>query len=241
MNLPTFFVLLALALPCSAADATAAPTMLEISPGIYQIGQIRLDQAQHMATFPGKVNMVEGPLEYVLVTTEGATHESLLSTEVQPADLHFAMLLLGAKGAGILTPGPDEAPPTQIDKAYLEHAPRLKGDSIQIAVRWTAGTGKKTTPVEDWIINTESKKAAARGPWIYTGSMFQGGQFRAQSEGAFAALVTYPAALINNPRKGSDNDLVWEVNKKTVPPVDTPVTIVIKLDPAPDTQPADQK
>ena len=67
--------------PADAADATAAPTaatMQEISPGIYQIGQIRLDQAKHSATFPGKVNMVEGAIEYLLVTTEGSTHESLL-------------------------------------------------------------------------------------------------------------------------------------------------------------------
>jgi hypothetical protein len=236
VKLPPFLCLLALAVPCSAADTTAAPTtatMQEISPGIYQIGQIRLDQTQHTATFPGKVNMAEGALEYVLVTTEGATHESLLSTGVQPSDLHFSMLLLGAKGAGITTPGPDDAPPPQINKEYLKHAVPLKGDRIQIAVKWKTDAGEKTTPVEDWIINTETRKAAARGPWTYTGSMFQGGHFRAQAEGAFAALVTYPGALINNPRKGSDNDLVWEVNKKAVPPVDTPVEIIITLDPAP--------
>lgn len=236
-----FLCLLSLAIPCSAADTTAAPPMQEISPGIYQIGKIRIDQATHTATFPGKVNMNEGPLEYALVTTEGATHESLLSTEVQPSDLHFSMLLLGAKGAGIMTPGPDDAPPPQINKEYLQHAPKLKGDRIQISVKWKAGAVEKTTPIEDWIVNTETKKAAPRGPWIYNGSMFQGGQFRAQAEGAFAALVTYPAALINNPRKGSDDDLVWEVNKKAVPPVDTPVEIVIKLEPAPDSKPANSK
>jgi len=240
VKLATFSALLAFALPCSAADATAAPTapMQEISPGLYQIGKIRLDQTQHTATFPGKVNMAEGALEYVLVTTEGATHESLLNTEVQPADLHFAMLLLGAKGAGITTPGPGEEPPAQINKEYLEHAPKLKGDSIRISVKWKAGAAEKTTPVEDWIVNTETKKAAPRGPWTYTGSMFHDGHFRAQAEGAFAALVTYPGALINNPRKGSDNDLVWEVNAKAVPSVDTPVEIIIQLDPVPEPKPS---
>jgi hypothetical protein len=235
---------LVLAIPCFAVDNSAAPkaaTMQEISQGVYQIGQIRLDQTQHTATFPGKVNMTDGALEYVLVTTEGATHESLLSTEVQPSDLHFSMLLLGAKGAGITTPAPDEAPPTQINKEYLQHAPKLKGDSIQISVKWKAADGEKTAPVEDWILNTETKKPAPRGPWIYTGSMFREGHFLAQVEGAFAALVTYPAALINNPRKGSDNDLVWEVNTKAVPPVDTPVEIIIKLEPTSDSKPADPK
>lgn len=214
--------------------------MQEISPGVYQIGQIRLDQAAHTATFRGKLNLAEGALEYLLVTTEGATHESLLSTTVQPSDLHFSMLLLGAKGAGIATPGPDDSPPTQINKEYLKHAVKLKGDTIHIAVKWKSGAAEKTTPVEDWITNIETKKPAPRGPWIYTGSMFRGEHFLAQQEGAFASLVTYPAALINNPRKGSDDDLVWEVNKKAVPPLDTPVEITITLDPAPDSKPAAQ-
>ncbi len=227
-----------------AADATAAPTaptMQELSPGVYQIGQIRLDQAKHVATFPGKVNMVEGAIEYLLVTTEGSTHESLLSTTVQPSDLHFSMLLLGAKGAGITTPAPDDAAPKQINKEYLRGAPKLKGDRIQIAVKWKAGTEEKTVPVEDWIANTETRKPAPRGPWLYTGSMFHEDHFLAQLEGAFASLVTYPAALINNPRKGSDDDLVWEVNKKAVPPLDTTVEIIITLEPEADSKPAAKK
>lgn len=242
MKLP--FVLFLLALPCLAADPTAAPTtavMQEIRPGVFQIGKIRLDRKQHTASFPGKVNMAEGALEYLLVTTDGATHESLLSTEVQPADLHFTMLLLGAKGAGITTPGADQSPPTQINKEYLKSAVPLKGDAIHIAVKWKADAAEKTTPVEDWIINIETKKSASRGPWLYTGSMFRDQYFLAQTEGAFASLVTYPAALINNPRKGNDNDLVWEANAQAVPPVNTPVEITITLKPAPDSTTADQK
>jgi hypothetical protein len=219
-----------------ALDGTAAPTspnMQLISPGVYQIGAIRIDQAQRTATFPGKVNMVLGAIEYLLVTTHGQTHESLLNTEVQPADLHFSMLLLGAKGAGITTPSEADAPPAQIDKEFLAHAPQLTGDSIQISVKWKAETGEKTAPVEDWITNTDTAKPASRGPWLYTGSMFRSGHFLAQTEGAFASMVTYPAALINNPRKGNDNDQIWMVNHEAVPPAETPVEIVIKLEEIP--------
>jgi hypothetical protein len=55
------------------------------------------------------------------------------------------------------------------------------------------------------------------------------GGFLAQQQGLFAALVTNPGALINNPRKGNDNDRTWTVNEKAVPAVDTPVTITIVL------------
>lgn len=209
--------------------AADAPAMREVSPGIFQIGSLRLDQPQRTVTFPGKLNMAEGALEYLLVTPSGSTHEALLVTEVQPADLHFAMLLLGAKGAGLSTPAPADAPPGQINKDYLQRAPKLKGDELQIRVKWKAAGEEKTAPVEDWLASTRTKKAAPRGPWIYTGSMFKEAHFLAQTEGVFGALVTYPPALINNPRADNDDDSAWEVNAKAVPPVDTPVEIIIQL------------
>ena len=211
----------------------ANPIMHEVSPGIYEIGQLRLDQNARTVTFPGILNMNDGNLEYLLVTNQGSTHESLLESDVPPKDVHFAMLLLGAKGSG--DQGGD-APPPQIDAKYLKTAPKLKGDDITIAVHWKDNGVEKTTPVEDWIINTDAKKVMTRGPWTYNGSMFNAGHFLAQLEGAFAALVTYPAALINNPRKGNDNDQIWIVNTKAVPAVNTPVDIVITLFPAPDSK-----
>jgi hypothetical protein len=208
-------------------EPPANPIMHEVSPGIYEIGQLRLDQKARTVTFPGILNMNDGNLEYLLVTNQGSTHESLLESEVPPKDVHFAMLLLGAKGSGDQTGG--DAPPPQIDAKYLKTAPKLKGDDITIAVRWKDNGVEKTTAVEDWIINTDTKKPMTRGPWVYNGSMFNGGHFLAQIEGAYAALVTYPAALINNPRKGNDNDQIWIVNTKAVPAVNTPVDIVITL------------
>jgi hypothetical protein len=206
-----------------------APTMREVAPGIYEVGKVRLDQKAITVTFPGSVNMTQGLLEYLIVTPEGSTHESLLVTDVPPTDLQFSMLLLGAKGSGPANLGPDAAPPPQIDAKYLKSAPRLKGDTVSIRVRWKAGNDEKTSPVEDWLYNEQTKKTAERGPWVYNGSMFSNGHFLAQIEGAIGALVTNPAALINNPRKGSDNDQIWSVNEKVVPPVNSPLQIIFQL------------
>lgn len=208
------------------------PVMREISPGVYEIGKIHLDQKTRTVRFPGVLNMKEGILEYLLVTEQGSTHESLLMSEVQPNELHFAMLLLGAKGSGDELKG--DMPPGQIDAKYLKTAPKLKGDNVAITVQWKAGDTDKTAPVEDWIFNTEKKKPMDRGPWIYNGSMFSDGHFLAQIEGAFAALLTYPSALINNPRAGNDNDGIWTVNEKVVPKIKTPLEISIQLLPPPE-------
>ena len=227
--LPLLFCAAALAATGHAQNEitpSASPAMREVSPGVYEIGELHLDQKARTVTFPGYLNMDDGNLEYLIVTEKGNIHESLLASNVAPNDVHFAMLLLGAKGSGTAT---GEKPPGQIDLNYLKTAPKLKGDNINISVHWKVGEVEKSTPVEDWLINTDTKKTAERGPWVYNGSFFSEGHFMAQIEGAHAALVTYPAALINNPRKGNDNDQIWIVNKKAVPPVKTPVDIVITL------------
>lgn len=210
---------------------TFVPSMQEISPGVFQIGKIRLDKKKRSVTFPGKLNMSKDLVEYVLVTPEGSTHESVLTAEIQPTDLQFVMLLLDAKGSGLLTPKADAVPPGQIDALYLKSAPRLKGDNVSITVSWKTQDGtEKAVPLEDLLMNAETKKVAERGPWIYTGSMFgSDGGFLAQQQGSFISVVTNPAALINNPRKGNDDDRIWAVNEKLSPPVGTAVNITIAL------------
>jgi hypothetical protein len=207
----------------------ATPAMREVSPGIFEMGKIRLDRKTRTVRFPGILNMTEGIIEYLLVTDQGSTHESLLVSEIQPHDLHLAMLLLGAKGSGDDQRTADQKPPAQIDAEYLKKAPKLRGDPVSISVRWKDGDGEKVVPVEDWIFNTATNKSMARGPWTYNGSRVNDGLFLAQVEGAFAALVNYPSALINNPRQGSDDDGIWTVNEKTVPAIKTPVEITIEL------------
>ncbi len=235
-----FCILCALNLAAFGAEKSEnakTPAMREIAPGIYEIGSIHLDKNTNSLSFPCKVQMNEGGVEYLICTPRGSTHESVLVTEIQPSDIHFAMLLLGAKGAGILAPAPGDAPPEQINAEYLKRAPRLKGDSIAITAKWKDADGKEQSgPVEDWVLNFNEKKSASRGPWIYTGSMFAEEKFLAQMEGSIAAIVTNPAALINNPRKGSDNDQIWQVNGKKIPPVETPVEVTLKIETAPESK-----
>ncbi len=208
----------------------------EVAPGVFEIGVVRVDKTASTVSFPAKVNMVDGLLEYLLVTPQGSAHESLFVTDAPPKEVHMAMLLLGAKG---MEQPKDGAAQGRIDSEFLARAPKLTGDKITITAVWKDKDGKEqVTPVERWIVRMihSRKKAsetvpAADGPWLYTGSYFYGKHFVAQTEGSLASLVTYPGALINNPRSGSNDDHQWYVNKETVPPKDTPVTFTIKLEP----------
>ena len=218
---------IALALAAMAEDAPppAKPIVRQVSPGIYEVGKVRLDQKALSISFPGKLNMKRGLLEYLLVNPKGSVHESLLVTDVGANDIHVAMLLLGAKGGAITA----EAPPAQLDARYFRTAPKLTGDSVFITVKWKEKDVEKTVPIEDWLSGEAAKKKVVHGPWIYNGSMVHEGRFLAQADGNLVALVTSPTALINNPRKGNDNDQMWNVNEDATPGESTPVEIIFKL------------
>ena len=209
----------------------------EIAPGIFKVGTVRLDKNTGTVTFPAKVQMDDGLLEYLLVTPQGPVHETLFVSEAAPQDVHMAMLLLGAKG---MVQKPAEKPAGRIDAGTLANAPKLTGDRIFLSVKWTDKSGKEqNTPPERWIerkIFTPKKPAktitAPDGPWLYTGSYFYENRFIAQMDGTFAAMVTFPGALINNPRTGSNDDHVWFVKQDAVPPAGTPVEFSIRLEPA---------
>lgn len=205
-------------------------------PGLYEIGDVKLDQNKRTVTFPAKVNMVDGLVEYYMVRPEGSVHESVLVSDVQPQEVHMAMTLLGAKG---MVPDKDTAQkgPARIDADYLAKAPKITGDNISMTVTWKDPAGaEKTAPAETWMVRrvAVAKKpakniAAEEGPWLYNGSLFFENRFLAQTEGVFISVVTYPSALINNPRKGSNDDHQWFVNTASIPPKDTPVTFTIQL------------
>ena len=234
-------ILLFAAVPLLAQAPPEFKPPKEIAPGIFAIGALRLDKNAGTVIFPARVNMIDGLLEYLLVSPEGAVHESLFVSDVPPQDVHMAMLLLGAKGMVQKNPG---KAPERIDADSLAKAPKLTGDRIFLTVKWTDKDGREqTVPPNQWIsrkIFTPKKPAkivtAEDGPWLYNGSFIYEGRFIAQVEGAFVSLVTFPNALINNPRSGSNDDHVWFVKTEVVPPVGTPVQFAIKLEPSDDSE-----
>jgi len=203
-----------LAIACVAQTNT--PKIRQISPGIFEIGKVRLDKATRSVTFPAVVNMTEAIVEYVVVTGDGKVHESLLRTETVPKDIHVAMLLLDVKGAGT-------------NMVPADPLKRIPGDPVSIEVSWKEKGKTKRVPAEKLIFNTQTKTNLSPGPWVYNGSHVENGVFLADPEGSIVSLITDPFALVNNPRPGRDNDDLCEVDSKAVPALDTPVEVRITL------------
>jgi len=212
-----------------AEKPPAPPSIREVSPGIFQVGGVKLEKAARRVSFPAKLNMTDGPLEYLLVTGQGKLHESVLKADLEPHHLQVAMLLLGAKGmqAAPLTNAPSGGPITQAG----ERNPPLPGEPVLIEVTWTQDGKPQRKRIEELVFNKRAKEPMARGPFTFTGSRIWQGKFVAQTEGSLIALITDPDAVFNNPRPNRDADEAWVVRQQDVPPLDTVVEVSITLVP----------
>jgi hypothetical protein len=214
--------------------ATNEP-LTQISRDIFQLGGVRLDKSRKTVQFPAQLNMKDNVIEYLLVNARGKTYESLLRTDVEPYYIHLAMLLIGAKGApqtAALLNAPSQPFHINHPNAGTNSPPALaiQGDPVTIELAWQAADGRKNLRAEDCIMNLATKTNASRGPWTYNGSRVIDGVFVAQRESSIVAMIDDIDAMVNNPRPGSDNDQIWEINSNLLPPTNTAVEVTFKLE-----------
>jgi hypothetical protein len=207
---------LAHAEPTPAENQSTNLPIRQISGDIFEIGKVRFDKKQRTAQFDARVNMSTGFVEYLLVSTSGKLHESIFQTEIEPYHLHTAMLLLGAQV------GPQKALPGEPIDIF-------EGDPVTIRVGYKSGGRNLEIPAEDWVFNKNTAQPMERGNWIYTGSRIIDGTFLAQRDRSIVSIITDPFALINNPRKGHEDDAIWSAHSPRIPPIDTPVVITIQI------------
>ena len=189
----------------------------ELEGGILQINELRVDKEKRTVTFPGKVNLREDLIEYLLVCQDGKAHEAVFTTKVEPYEIHVGMLLLGARGA------PNWQPNDADDSKVL------KGDKIRIWIEWAKDGKKERHPAENFIHVGRDRHPIEAGDWIYNGSWKWGARFIAQEERSLAALIADPAALANNPRPERSNDEIWFARTENLPPLGADVTVIYEL------------
>ena len=205
-----------LALFATAAVASTNLSFKPIAPGVLEVGLVRLDKQRGSVTIPAFVNLREGIVEYLLVTSGGKTHESVLRTDAEPHHIHVAMLLLGARGA-------------RTNELPADPALKLPGDEVTVEVVWKKGTRERRVRAESLVLDRKRKAAMAKGGWTYTGSRIREDGFAAQADGSIVSLITDVDALVNNPRPGREDDDRWLSKAKVLPEFNEPVQVVITL------------
>ena len=203
-------------LPVPSASISPNLSLKTIAPGVLEMGLVRLDKQRGTVTIPAFVNLREGIIEYVLVTSGGKTHESVLRTDAEPYHIHVAMLLLGGRGA-------------RTNELPVDPALKLPGDDVTVEVVWKKGTRQRRVRAESLVLDRKRKAAMTKGGWIYTGSRIREDGFAAQADGSIVSLITDVDALVNNPRPGREDDDRWLSNAMILPEFNEPVQVVITL------------
>lgn len=199
-----------------AEQNVAAAAIEKVATGVFRIGDIVINKNDRSITFPAQVNMDRGMLEYLIVHRKGKTHESLLNTLVEPYDLQIAFLLLGFEGSD--------------KKLAMQGDPSIpQGDAIGILIRQKDGAQAEAIAAERWLINKfdDATRDVETMKWVYTGSVTFQGRFMSQESGSVVAIWHDPVALIDNASPGGESNRIWFVKEGTVPPVGTPVEVIL--------------
>jgi len=204
------------------ADLQKALKLEPLGNEKYRIGKVVLDKKLRTVTVPVKVNMVEGVVEYALVTENGKAHEAIFTTAASPTHVHLACVLLG-KGQ---VKGEDWP---------SDYTSITKEQAVKVEVTWPTNGPMKRYSLARFVLKVQDPGVPnqgaelATGNWFYSGSHFRAGVFVAESEGSIISIIGDGAALINGLRKDHTNDLLHTANKALLPPLGRTVKMVFTL------------
>ena len=186
-----------------------------------EVDSIWLDKAGGRLIMVGEVCQQQAPLEMLACLWHTKEHEAVLTVRVPAKAAHAGLLALGAK------PGN----PVQFMPKYVP----ASGTVIDIDVIWKDENGRiQKKRAQEWVRNFSTKKPMQRD-WVFAGSGFWTDEstgkkhYQAQS-GDFICVSNFSTAMLDLPVKSTQrNDaLMFEALSENIPPLGTPVTIVLK-------------
>ncbi len=206
--------------PLRAGEKPPEQPIVRLEGARLKMGEIEFDSKERTISFPAKVNMNQGNLEYLLVADHGKVHEALLSTRVQPFYLNVVFLLLKYQRAE------NFLPPLPGENKKKTNQVLNETNCFDCKLTWTNQKGEaQAALLTDWLYNGLTKKPVDRSRWVYSGATVDdNGSFMPQLEGSIIAIYTDYVAMINSPLDGNDNDEIW-LPAPNLPPVGTKVQI----------------
>ncbi len=233
-----FIFSLTLAVVSLFAQDTAAPDpakqmseaqkrLKKISETEYELDGIKINAATREVRIPSQICLQKAPIEYMLTTDTGKTHETVLTTAVSPIAVQMAMLLANYQPAteGLLSKVPQEERP----KIWKEEPPKKPGaNRVKINVEWKTEQELKRVPLSQWVQNADTRKTPEDlDTWIFNGSYIDERGFIAQHEGSIIGVWLDRGAIFNSPAVGNWRDDLWISMPANIPAEGTPVTLIV--------------
>ncbi|MBL1214950.1 MAG: hypothetical protein HND52_16440 [Ignavibacteriae bacterium] len=190
-------------------------SIIKLNKNEYKLGNLLLDIDANKITIPGIINMNEGIIEVFACSPGGKLHESLIVANILPYHLQVALLLLGIN-------------PTDINDVKITESLEKFGQ-IEIIVKWKIDDEETEMRAEKLIWNLSQGKPMQEVNWLFIGSKTINGVFVANDNKSLITTFNDPYTIIENPLSTRINDELYEVNKTLLPPIGTPVELVLNV------------
>jgi len=180
------------------------------------------------------------PIEYVVVSEGGNTHEAMVLIKATPSNLNAALLATGLEpGKTVIFRKKDPPPPAEdveSGKASPYEVVPPEGTLMNIDVIYEGWEDGKSKPLEDLILDIRTNQSLKRVGWIYVGSRFarvllgrdRVVRYMADMERNVVALYLtgYGNAIFDVNTADGVDDSLFDVNPKEAPPMGAEVTLV---------------
>src|SRR5688572_13346036 len=124
----------------------AASPIERLSPGLFRIGNIRIDTGKREISVNGVVNEAR-TLEFIAGTKGGfKNYESALELDTNAINFNLALILLGLDSARAVPP-----------KRHLDPDPP-KGDPVDVFIEWQENGRPRVIRAEELVYNEEAKQ-----------------------------------------------------------------------------------
>lgn len=202
---------------------------------------VRLDLERGLLALPCEVDITDDLLEYLLVGPNGAAHESLLVTHVQPSLVNAALLALGLEpGRNVRYVPRDPQPSLEEIRAGARRfdIELPSGPGLHFHLGWREGAETYFFRIEDLIANARTRRAMQRHRWTYIGSRFVaapgGGEvFAADSTHNLINIAFFQEGntLFTAGLEECTDQTIWAANPWLVPEAGMPVLFVAAREP----------
>ena len=192
------------------------------------------DPSRLTVSFPARLLMTNGLVEYAVVTDYGKTHESLLVTDALPMDVQSALLLLRARPSGTNAMARASLPiPPGAGVVPTLHYANPQG--LPVSVPFSHLFALTSGGARDTVTG-----ALKPGPWLFNGSVMTAEGFGAHFDGSIVALIHDPIAILNNPGPDRDDDEVHVPSLREFPPIGAEVRVELAVSPTSPSPPPPQ-
>ncbi|MBM4067706.1 MAG: hypothetical protein FJ271_01990 [Planctomycetes bacterium] len=210
--------------PAPSGDAAQAPKgpakKVEVGKNVF----LEVQGERRLVRVNAYVCLRKGQLEQLLTRKRTKEHEAVLAADVDARLIHAALTLARAEPGKPVQFVPKFVPPS--------------GSTIKVSLEYVDPQTKKTVkvPANKWIRNLKSKKHLETD-WVFAGSVLIDDPldktkkpFYAANDGDIICLSNFDTAMLDLPVSSSreNNDLVFEADTDRIPPVETPVQVILE-------------